>query len=677
MAAKSWERLKKRLLKVPETGEIEILPEQSEDVVNLVKYIQDEYERRKDERRPFECQWRLNQNFLAGNQYCDINAVLGDIQDVPPVYDWMSAEVYNHLAPIITTRLAKLGRVQPGMSVRPATGDNNDQAAARMSSQLLKGFAAALDLNHIVRECTAWSEVCGTVLLKSTWDRDAGRAIGLMDGKLIREGDLQLTVVPAFEFFPDSVTRRSIEECQSVIHAKAYTVDEIFRRWHVRVPGRTVDVFRMDNTGVVAGGTGYNPGYSTILQGTMEESEIVLEWMERPSPEQPEGRMAIIAGDTLLHLGPLPWRVGEYGERSLPYARMICEPNPGYFFGTTVLERCIPIQRAYNAVQNRIHEYLARATIGVLVAVEGSILNDEVLEDGIPPGSVLEIKPGASNVPKWLESPPIPQVLLAERENLDNQFILISGTSEISRNSNMPSSALSGVAIELLKEQDDTRLSMTAENVRDMVRETGIIWLRLMRQFVTTARLTRLGGEDNDVRMLTWRGSDLTSDDVVIDTDNELSNTPAQRKNTALELFKAGLFTDPETQQLTRSGRLALMEAFQIGNWEDVTSLDELQRQEAARENELNEHGEPPELNELDDDNIHVLEHTKYVYSAAWRELKVSQPDAAERIMQHVRDHKAKQQQQAAGQISATNANVEAAARQKLEMEAMTQGGTM
>lgn len=673
-----FKRMFKGLFHVPDNEEEIVRPDQSEDAQKLVEYIRGEWERRKEERRPYELQWRLNQNFLAGNQYCDIDAVIGDVVDYEPPYEWMQAEVYNHLAPINATRLAKLGRVQPGLSVRPATSDNADQAAAKMSTQLLKGFAAAHDLNRLVREAEAWNEVCGTVMLKTTWNPRAGRMLGLMGGaggeKAIFEGDLKVVVVPAFEFYPDSVTRQGIDDCQSVIHAKAYTTDEIYRIWGERVDGRDVDVFSLDNTGLMAGGAGYNPGYQTVIRGNMENAEVVLEYMERPSPDVPEGRMAVVAGDRLLHLGPLPWRTGEFGERSLPYAKMICEPNPGCFFGSSVLERCIPIQRAYNAVQNRIHEFLARATIGNMVYEENSLADPGVLEEGIAPGMPIEVRPG-HEMPKWLDAQSIPPALLNERENLDNQFILISGTSEISRNSSVPSGALSGVAIELLKEQDDTRLSLTAENVRDMVRETGVIWLRLLRQFVTTERLTRMGGEDNDVRMILWRGSDLTSDDVVIDTDNELSNTPAQRKNTALELYKAGLFTDPATGQLTRSGRLHLLDAFGIGNWEDVANLDELQRQQAQRENENNAEGDAPKVNELDDTEIHVLEHTKYVYSAAFRELERDRPDAAKRLMDHIREHKNIQQQQAAQQVSAQNAQIEEAARQKLELEAMTTGG--
>lgn len=670
---KLWNKIREALFLVPDDRD-EVMPEiQSEEADKVVQYIRDEFTRRSEERRPYELQWRLNQNFLAGNQYCDIDSVIGDIQEIEPVFDWMNAEVYNHLAPIITTRLAKLGRVQPGLSVRPVTSDNEDQMAAKTSTQILKGFAAAQDMNKLIHDAEAWCEICGTVFFKSVWNPDAGRVIGKVNGKTIREGDLQTIVVPALEIYPDSTTRNDVSECQSIMHAKAYTADEIERIWGQRVKGRPVDVFSPDNTGLTAGGQGYNPGYQAVVRGELEDAEIVIEYLERPSPLLPEGRMAVIAGDRLLHLGPLPWRTGEYGERGFPYARMICEPNPGSFFGTSVLERLIPIQRAYNAVQNRIHEYLARATIGVMVAEENSLANPEVLEEGIAPGTVLEIKPGVQS-PHWLDSPNIPPTLLNERESLDNQFILISGTSEISRNSNMPSSALSGVAIELLKEQDDTRLSLTAENVRDAVRRTGVIWLRLLRQFATTARITRIGGEDNEIQLVIWRASDLTSDDVIIDTDNELSNTPAQRKNMALELFKAGLYTDPATGRLTRDGRLALMDAFKIGSWETMTTTDELQRQQAQRENQINEEGGQPRVNELDDTELHLAEHTRYVYSAAFRELERDKPEAAERLMNHIREHQNMQQRLAAQQISAQNANIEEAARQKLELEAMTQG---
>ena len=200
-----------------------------------------------------------------------------------------------------------------------------------------------------------------------------------------------------------------------------------------------------------------------------------------------------------------------------------------------------------------------------------------------------------------------------------------------------------------------TSLSLSANNLRSKKGRTILISLASSIGIIGIALILSISTGVNDYIYQVQKDA-MTSYPITVD---------------AQTIDLAGLMNEG------MSMREQLMEAFQIGNWEDVTTLDELQRQEAQRENELNEKGEPPEINELDDDNIHVLEHTKYVYSAAYRELRVNRPDAAERIMQHVRDHKAKQQQQAAGQISAANANVEAAARQKLEMDAMTAEQTM
>ena len=56
---------------------------QPEEVRRLVGEIKDAFELRKEERRPFELQWRLSQNFMNGNQYCDIIESTGEVADYP------------------------------------------------------------------------------------------------------------------------------------------------------------------------------------------------------------------------------------------------------------------------------------------------------------------------------------------------------------------------------------------------------------------------------------------------------------------------------------------------------------------------------------------------------------------------------------------------------------------
>src|SRR5690606_6250917 len=68
-----------------------------QDIINFVK---SEFERRKEERMPFELQWQLNTNFLLGNQYCDINMEMQAIVELEKDYYWQERGVYNHIAPI-------------------------------------------------------------------------------------------------------------------------------------------------------------------------------------------------------------------------------------------------------------------------------------------------------------------------------------------------------------------------------------------------------------------------------------------------------------------------------------------------------------------------------------------------------------------------------------------------
>ena len=62
------------------------------NVQEIVKQTREDFEKRRDERKSLELQWRLNMNFLAGNQYADISP-RGDIEDQGKQYFWQEREV--------------------------------------------------------------------------------------------------------------------------------------------------------------------------------------------------------------------------------------------------------------------------------------------------------------------------------------------------------------------------------------------------------------------------------------------------------------------------------------------------------------------------------------------------------------------------------------------------------
>ena len=138
-----------------------------------------------------------------------------------------------------------------------------------------------------------------------------------------------------------------------------------------------------------------------------------------------------------------------------------------------------------------------------------------------------------------------------------------------------------------------------------------------------------------------WRKNNLTSDDVAVDADNDLSNTPAQRRQLALDLMKAGLFVDPDTQRMTRESRAKLMEIFRMGHWEQLTGVDELHRHRAAVEHRELVEGVVPKIGALDDHELHLAEHTRFVLSAEFRRLEREKPRLARALMMHAEGHRA------------------------------------
>lgn len=97
----------------------------------------------------------------------------------------------------------------------------------------------------------------------------------------------------------------------------------------------------------------------------------------------------------------------------------------------SVVERIIPLQRAYNAVKNRKHEFLNRVSVGVMTVEDGSVDTDALAEEGLPPGKVIVYRQG-SEPPRMLNAQSVPVDFTYEEERLSSEFITISGVSEIS-----------------------------------------------------------------------------------------------------------------------------------------------------------------------------------------------------------------------------------------------------
>ncbi len=584
------------------------MKEKIEDIV--VKETLEDFEERVRERKSFDNQWQLNMNFYMGNQYCDVGYG-GFVREMDKQYFWQEREVFNHIAPIIDIRLSKLAKIKPKMQVLPATNEEEDLYTAKVGKKILDSVSNKMNLSAKINQATKWSEICGTSFYKISWNPNLGQVVALEDdGKKIKTGDVDISVCSPFEIYPDSATHESLQECQSLIHARAYTVDEIKQIYGVDVEGKDINVYSLDGTSVSLGGLGYSGLATKLIETTRKNSAIVLEKYVKPCEKFPDGRLIIVAGDKLVYDGELPYLNGIDGKREFPFVRQICNEEVGNFWGVSMISRLIPIQRAYNAVKNRKHEYINRLTLGVLAVEDGSVDIDNLEEEGLAPGKILVYRQGSS-APKFLGGENVPSDFEKEEEKLLKEFNSLSGTSEIGSMENV-SASLSGVALELLIDENETRLKFTTDSMKSAIKTMAKHILRLYKQFATFPRLIKIVGDDGTLDVFYFKGNDISSDDVQFDTDNETNDTLSQRRTMIFTLLDKGLLAD-EDGKISNSMKAKIMENIGFGVWDNSVDLRDLHIKNADIENSKLNSGKDVEVKEIDNDELHINQHTAYM----------------------------------------------------------------
>ena len=584
----------------------------------LVREVTEKFAERQKQRRMLERGWELNMNFLSGNQYVGITPA-GELEEEQPRYYWQCREVFNHIAPTIDTRCAKLAQVRPVMSVRAATGEEGDMRTAKISSNVLRSVLEECSFDETMARAAVWSETCGTSFYKVLWDASARGG----------EGGVCIAAVPPFEIYPEDLSCERVEDQPSIIHARAMPVAEISERYGIKAAPEKAEF----PLAPYAAASNFAGGLGRGALPVREDCALVIEYYEKPTRAYPKGRFLAVAGGRLAYEGELPYCNGEAGERGYPFAKQCALEFSGAFFGGSIIDRMIPVQRAFNAVKNRKHEFLNRLTAGVLAVEDGSVDTEELIEEGLPPGKVLVYRQGAP-APKMLAPDSLPSEFQQEEERLLDEFILVSGVSELSSTTQNRTHVTSATGLQLLIELDDTRLAVTTDSIRRAVKKVGRQVLRLMRQFAGKRRLMRMTGEGKKVEMYYFSSADISSDDVVFETENEGAVSPSRRRSLIYEMYDKGLFAG-EDGSVPEETRERVLDALGFGGLDSARGLKPLHRNKAAEENLRLAEGEEVRADFYDDDDAHISEHTRFLLSdefAAGEETKA-------RIEAHLKEH--------------------------------------
>ena len=597
----------------------------------IVDAIRQDFLNRQEERRQFELTWELNMNFYLGNQYSYISTN-GSLGDIEKNYYWENREVYNHIAPIIESRLSKLNKIKPHLSIKPFSSTDNDLYSAKLGKTILDSSLEKNKIESLISTALHWSEITGTSFYKITWDNELGDIIGKIEDKTISNGDVKISVCSPFEIYPDSNQCLEIEDCESIIEARAIPVSQINNIWGLNLTGEEIDIFELGNNSFISNFAGKS-NITKITHSTKHNHVLLIERYEKPNKTNPNGKLTIICQDKLLFDGDLPYENGSKNSRTYPFVKQVSIKQIACFWGLSIIERCIPIQRAYNSIKNKKHEYISRLATGVLAVEDGSVDIENLEDEGLAPGKILVYRNG-SNPPEFLNPGTIPAEFEKEEEKLLNEINNLACVSDLTTSSNIPGNLNSGSALELLIEQDESRLSLTAEHIRESLKLLGSNVIRLYKQFASTARLGKMCDENGSLQIFYWNKSNLLSDDVVFETNNDLEESLSRKKETILNLYDKGLLSD-SNGKISSSNKLKILNMLGFNNWDGYEDINESHKSRANKENlKLITLLVPLEV---DDHEIHILEHTKYIISDKGEK---EDKNFINSLINHIKDHK-------------------------------------
>ena len=611
---------------------------------DVVAHIKNEIARRKAERQPYEWQWTLNANFLLGNQYCEIHIGKGGVEQLGEVDGVTERETFNRIAPIIQTRIANLKKIRYAMTVKPETNEIDDFQKAEVSTAVVRHKQTESAFDMRVNTALHWNELCGNVFWISWWNPSAGNRVAeiteeIIDAetgvaaeskKVLTEGDVDYGLLSAYEIFPESVYRQGLENQGSIIIEQVKKVDEIKTLYGYEAEGHNVETFHLVPV-YSGGGYGRVSTVASVQAAAVDNAEKVLTYLEKPCAKHPKGRMAIVIGEDLVYYGDLPYD-------TYPISQMMVREVPGHFFGKSVIEDLIPLQRTYNAQLNAINEYNNRAALGSYTVEADSMELDELRDHLGEPGRVYERASGTSG-PQPISSGTMPQDIWRAKEALENMMEYVAGVSQLQVIGETPAGITSGTAIQQLQEIDNTRLAMTGDHLRQSVKEMAKLWLSIYKRYASGYRVMEYVGTNNIGSVLRWSGEDITSYDVEFDTENELLVSDAAQQEQFKGLFAMGIFTEADGSIPQRVKRMAI-EAAKLGNFKNLMGINDLQMQAAQRENTFFEKQNViPEISEFDDHEIHIDEHKRYILQENFHIMKLKDPNQASLMESHIKAH--------------------------------------
>lgn len=525
----------------------------------IVKWIKDQYAKCKGQMEPIKRQWYLNLSFHKGDQYVDM--IDGRIIKIPSPRNKVRI-VVNRIKPVVRTEVSRLVSQEATVEVVPASNEQADIMAAQAAQAVFLSLRERLELQKVLRKACWWTSVTGVGFVKTYWDP-------LLEGEDSNEqaweGDHCYSSVSPFNIMVPDLLIEEIEEQPYVLNVFTKSVEWVKMNYP--------EVIKPDFKPTVVSAneimeTHYLNTKSSAANDAKPDACLVIEAWIKPGATNllPDGGKVSMIDDCIIDFQNegIPYEHGEY-----PFAK-IDSIQTGSFYGSSVIEDLIPIQRELNRTRSQLLEARNLSAKPGWFYTEGSMDPNKVTS---AQGQMIGIKPGAT-APTPIPLPQMPNYVMELIQHDLSDIEDISGQHQVSKG-NAPAGVTAGTAIQFLQEADNSYLATTHSSLEDCVKKIARQSIALAVQYWDSSRLVKYVGKDGAISAKYLQGSDIkTGSDIRTEGGSSLPQSKAGRIALFMDLMNHGFLPPADGLKLMK---LPSMQAY----WDQV-DVDENQ---ALREN--------------------------------------------------------------------------------------------
>ena len=589
-------------------------------------------------RAVFEKQWYTNMAFYFGRHWIawspKSTGNTTSLQMIdPPAPNWRVRLTINRIKPAIRSEITKLSKEEPQFWVVPDSTEEGDVAAARAAENVSDYLIHSNYFNRTRRQTVFWSSVCGTGFVKTYYEENTPDSMGFM-------GKICWKAKSPFHIFVPYLQEEDIQLQPFVCEAATVDPEVLFTQYGVEVdPDEHITGSHLDQKFFSS------LGIKTPKEQGMKQCYVKEFWV-KPCKEFKDGAMFIMSNDTMVYMyegipepqvedqldmggmddvlaaitqKPLkndyPYEHGEY-----PYAKVDAIPT-GRFYGESIIQDMIPLQREYNRSRSQMIEAKNRTSKPQYTYTQGAIDPNKVTSE---PGLMISVAPGFGP-PVPLNNPDIPQYVLGLDERTLKDLDDISGQYEITKG-RTPPGVEAASAIAYLQEENDTRLYYAVASIEEAVQCIGQQTLSLVDQYWEEERLIKVVSRNSVFESMMFKAADLKGN-----TDFRVeAGSMAPRSRAARQAFITEMMKD---EFIPVEQGLKYLQMSETNRMYDESQLD---LRQAQRENwQLGKVLIP--INEWDNDEAHIQAHENYMKS---QEFELLPDEAKASFVAHCRMHK-------------------------------------